>query len=77
MNTGEVEDESGSITKPQPLQDIIKSMQSNDNKFQSQSLHSDFLIDSDLQPPQFPSKEETDKALLNIRKQALLNDYGI
>ncbi|TIB67064.1 hypothetical protein E3P77_01803 [Wallemia ichthyophaga] len=69
LNTPDVQNEAYSHHKPRPLQALMEIAKEN----KLNSVHSDFIEDEYLEPPRLPTKEETDKALLDIRKQSLIH----
>lgn len=72
FNTADLQD-SHKAEIPRPLGDLVDAVKTN----KLTNIHSDFIQDAYLETPQLPTKEETDKALLDIRKQALMSEYGV
>ncbi|TIB77603.1 hypothetical protein E3Q22_02982 [Wallemia mellicola] len=72
FNTADLHD-SQKTEIPRPLGDLVNGVKTN----KLTNIHSDFIQDAYLETPQLPTKEETDKALLDIRKQALMSEYGV
>lgn len=68
-----MQNDSYSHDKPRPLQALMEDVKENKLK----NVHSDFIEDDYLEAPRLPTKEETDKALLDIRKKSLMSEYGI
>ncbi|TIA90283.1 hypothetical protein E3P99_01607 [Wallemia hederae] len=67
LNTADVDADAYTHDKPRPLQALMDAAKENKLK----NVHSDFIDDDFLEPPRLPTKQETDKALLDIQDESI------